>query len=1441
MQPLNLRCRRCRLSDISAVEKLLEGQRARLQSVWARDRVDAELLLSSALSLLVEDGQGAVAVAVFHTLPSVAHRADDSEQAREETLRLCPPATWPQWLPALLPGCSPNDTLFLSFWASAALGNERQQRELRQAVVSQALTCLSSLQRILLLQSSSYGSQSALAATALDAAFTPAPLPVAGSPQSSSPSAPVSSVLQCLQCHRSSFFPSISVRLAALEDHDDLLPLVKTQSRLSPDSVDGFLLARIVEPHSGGSSSRRQQPADSLLAALTGAGSVALVAEAGGRAVGLLCLTAAVDMAELRRVADLREYETSSAADREAAQEALQARLRLCFSALLQTAGSCSLPTPPPRTATTAATQQQPTAGGAAAAASVGGADRRAAAELLTAAVECLPPSAAAAASRALSRLPVSQPDSAQPMRESEWLQACDELMREMEREAERWDWADAVEARLPQPGLLWLRQQPQPARRPSATLPAAFCVSLFVLDAAFASQASAFFLPAFALFPQHSLLLLSLPHHSAPFPLLRCMTRLPSLHPAAPHCVFLMHRLTAASLLQPPSVSVAEERDRPTIRRLLTASCSRGSVREADAAAESAAAMPTAGLLLVWLAGECVGLLQLEPLLDSAQLHRLRCHYSLAAVLPGSASASCFSRHRLLRRFLLNPLFQCHLPLVLQESLRLSGADVLQLQLESADAPLNQPALLRILRLMPPTVPPETPTPQPLSAALLLPERSGQGDEAASGLGASSPSSTAAVAAVHPPGPLLAGYSSSPAAATVPAPCPACAGRSCPSFALYCVSCPLLLQPRTEVNARVLIVGCSDAALGCLQRLLTDSGLLFTNLALLTPHDERSGGSEDEARRGGAGAAFLPSSLSLSAAHRSRLCLQSRLRWLRGRLSDVQADARIAHVAVEGGVQGEQQPQLQLAYDELVLCTGLQPSLHRLPVCVPSSASTAPAAAGEPLGVFCLSCDEDGARLASWLRSALSRLPAARVVVHGASLAALTAICGVLASGVRGDCIAWVHSRSTAAADLSAAVFGEAEAAEAAGDAGGWSLRELMAAVLSRLASERLQLLPQTAIVQLNASTAEEGGRLRLSSVTLSSGEVLPADCLLQCDAAEVDASVFALVRRLGLVFDGRLVVDAGFSCGSGGIRAGGPMAKFQRSLQTPETSGLSLCHAAYDSVTVGQRLAAAIVSDWRRRCGLSRAAQQQRQHSPQRLLSFLSSAPRCVLALLPGPLLLFLCWRHSARTADERSEESLTRLSQSFPAASLLLPQPSSAVPGSPLSSPSPSLPAAGFSVSLQYSRSSLLISRLGYWGCCQLPALPSLLRLVGLPVSFCPRLLQRWERREVRNLLLFLLQDWSAPLFAPSFPAFRQQTRDRLHREQAQHMQPLLDKLRHWQQQGGAGAGGGDAAGLQSLASFLPLQFRETVQAALIGFLQSEPQALTLPLSLQLVPDY
>ena len=126
-----------------------------------------------------------------------------------------------------------------------------------------------------------------------------------------------------LACHRGLYVPDLLIREARVEDHDDLVPVFNAQSEILTERYGEFFIADLID----------QQDERNT----------ALVAEVDGHAIGLLALSADIDIALLQKTFDLAPYDNLQRIDHEARarfaaqREALRAE-RIAQSAARQAA-----------------------------------------------------------------------------------------------------------------------------------------------------------------------------------------------------------------------------------------------------------------------------------------------------------------------------------------------------------------------------------------------------------------------------------------------------------------------------------------------------------------------------------------------------------------------------------------------------------------------------------------------------------------------------------------------------------------------------------------------------------------------------------------------------------------------------------------------------------------------------------------------------------------------------------------------------------------------------------------------------------------------------------------------------------------------------------------------------------------------------------------------
>ena len=292
-------------------------------------------------------------------------------------------------------------------------------------------------------------------------------------PEDVKPFAPIRDTfepLQCLKpdatktrvhaCHRGLYLPDLLIRKARVEDHDDLVPVFNAQSEVLTDRYGEFFIAELIE---------RQDDRNT-----------ALVSEVDGHAIGLLALSADIDVGLLQQTFDLSPYGDLERIDEEA-QAALDAQRADAKAKFL--------------------------------------ADAKAAWEAKVAA------DAAAAAA--------AKEEEGEEGEEGAAAEEGEEAAEEEEKPA----------AVMPSDAELlrgFLDDLPKQAARNTN----AFCVSVFCMDESFESRSADFMHAAFACFPECEYAVITLPHTTPEFSLVNAFTPVEPLPSSSfGHILYVFHR----------------------------------------------------------------------------------------------------------------------------------------------------------------------------------------------------------------------------------------------------------------------------------------------------------------------------------------------------------------------------------------------------------------------------------------------------------------------------------------------------------------------------------------------------------------------------------------------------------------------------------------------------------------------------------------------------------------------------------------------------------------------------------------------------------------------------------------------------------------------------------------------------------------------------------
>lgn len=137
-------------------------------------------------------------------------------------------------------------------------------------------------------------------------------------------------------------------------------------------------------------------------------------------------------------------------------------------------------------------------------------------------------------------------------------------------------------------------------------------------------------------------------------------------------------------------------------------------------------------------------------------------------------------------------------------------------------------------------------------------------------------------------------------------------------------------------------------------------------------------------------------------------------------------------------------------------------------------------------------------------------------------------------------------------------------------------------------------------------------------------------------CDTVDVDPLVFRALMKNSLVYDGRLVVDAGFCTTDPHVFAAGPLAKFSRKY------GRTLAQEEYDSAELGRKLADALLRVIDPATAGAGAGAEDKQAQAPLAPPTLGVAPRVHEALLPGGYHYLFAAKPSLREIKKVSNQS-------------------------------------------------------------------------------------------------------------------------------------------------------------------------------------------------------
>jgi len=674
-----------------------------------------------------------------------------------------------------------------------------------------------------------------------------------------------------------------------------------------------------------------------------------------------------------------------------------------------------------------------------------------------------------------------------------------------------------------------------------------AFAITLFTLDDQYESSASEFMEAAFELFPDHDYCMITLPYAAPESALLQQFTRVPTTENSTfSHMLFIQHRSTAVSL-EDLFLTNASSGDRQHVAKLLAPLAGTpGGVGDSSTLDEAiiadfelsvAAAQEDASKghdvpLQTFLArcdGHVVAIVVIDPNIDYSRQRDLADSFRLQEIAPIAFHIDKFAA---LRRYYVDPIFECHTRFILEETLRLADRTTLiysppvPANASSDDASNAQQTI-------------ESATAVAVSEFVQLqPYQQDQQSERDK----------------------LARFYNQPGPATVRRQAAAVSAAS--HSALYALPIRLISEPRLVNNQRIVVVGASDCGIAFLESLLFIPYLQFTNLVLVSTHGLPTGRPEHLHSV----KSLLSPASTYTRRHLRQINLASSVRVIEKPAVAIDRESKCVVVPADEDPDEDE----FVMYDHLIIATGQQ---GRAKSVLSSHERVI------PKNVFFLGESGNSADVNA-ASKALQKLAhdhsPEKVVIYGGTLMALQAVEAALSAGIPGSHISWFYEDVP---DLLQSV-----------DRVVWetvSLRLKRQGILCTPMHEIVSVEPEATtgdIASVTFASTKKAGAQQYDGDLLSSGtsqygggpsapSVTESCGILICASRpKIDADIFEAISECGLVFDGHIVVDHEFRTVDESIYSGGTVAKFSRRYQPKFTI------AAYSSREVGARIATAL-----------------------------------------------------------------------------------------------------------------------------------------------------------------------------------------------------------------------------------------------------------------------
>ena len=952
--------------DLAAVEALCELESHILEKHWGPHSL-GRLMERSALSCCTMDDSGAlVGFATFHHFPALGDLPAASYL--DDVAAMCQCDDLDDW--------EASKTISLTFFHSEHMHEEEGLRE----VLKMALNYFPDVERVLLLLP----------------ANVPLFKPLLGNfepiPARSNTDADAMNV-QVFHTTRVDNMGEMAVRIAIVEDHDDLTPIFKAQTP-DADEYGEFFLAQMIQAQDSNNK--------------------ALVAEVNGRAVGLLSLTADVELSALQDTFELEPYDWLVQGYAEEAVRVHDTHVARVARLRAQHADELAKVK----------------------------AEARAQVEQLFAQEwqEYLDSQEQENADANLTEEQKAEEEAKRKALEEEEL-AKQVAQAEADAELEVGEFEEETE----------------PAVDMASLEVNAVCLTLFCLDPAFDSQVHRVLQAALDKFPDKEYCIMTVAHTAAHSSIMRLMQPIRQQRGKTfSHALYLCHR---ASLITPRIVSRASPGDAGDVAEFLEGE------PEAHSYAAALADPATAQhVMILKVLGQIAGVARATGCAEPEVFAK---YYQLETFM----QPAHYSRdeHIQVDGLVVNPIFYRAVPEMLRQIQLLTGACctycTLGVGTHVADA-------LHCLTVVPvrrqePSAPPADINP---ATTALVPNYS------------------------RPEGPPV----------------------------LLHTNWRLLCQPKKDVDARVVVVGASDTAMGLLDSLLAVPYLSLHRVALISP-----GGLPTQAPK------YRHDKLSFSEAEMLRHYPRGRCEIIGGSLEALDRQRQMVLVREDPDNQGQEGGLLELYYDYLVVAPGLIDTTRDKLLGLNAPVE----------GLFSARNLHEEQALDAWVKA---QAPAAHTCVYGTDVDVLIAVQRLLTLGVGAECITVL---------CPAAEF--------------QPLPDAKACKLALMALHNEGVKTKT-----NCKLASvEARHHKLRAVVLEDGSSVACATLVTLGELGVDSQLFKALNDESLVFDGRLVVDASFKTNDPAVFAGGDLVKFARRIQDKRKLDL------YNLRELGDKLAEALL----------------------------------------------------------------------------------------------------------------------------------------------------------------------------------------------------------------------------------------------------------------------